>query len=168
MDIMNIIEKYIELTRKRVAIMKNRGQYVGNAPFLRQLPHLEEVNVDEQDELSAILAEMDEIYKEYEAAIETISADALRDIYIQIATKFEDLKGQSDTLTKHKEWANREETTAFNTQNSVAEERYENICTSCTKALSEIRQILPYYRYFETDLRIRISRISESKKSKIV
>lgn len=178
MDIITIVEKYVELSARRdnlkntienskrdYANAKIEGDmafYVGDyqSDIIHSISareHLETQKSAEKD-----LAQVEQLllftFQTYTKAVQSLDEIELKEASITMSAKKADVERKIEELSERRKWAISKGDVAYSNQNNEEVQEYNHISTDCFLEIERIKPTLVYYQYFIKDLNYRANK----------
>lgn len=172
MDIMNIIDKYVEISVKRQRVENSishidqsiwHTKIKGEGAFREHDFKLEEEynkandyykqmreNLDK--ELAQVMQELENIHQIYLQKIDSMSKDEIEDASVQCSLKIDEKNKIMEELSEKREFAIQKGNEAFKNHNYTDEQKYNEIAVESYKEVENIKTSLIYYNSFVYNL----------------
>lgn len=172
MDIITIIEKYIELSIRRDDLEKTinyceksmnyeeiegdlafrEGNYKSEQSYNKAYRYNSVVKADAQNELDRVMQLLDVINKQYLESIKTLSVEKLKAAAVTMNVKTSDAEREKEELSTRKYYATNLCAKAIADKDSNAGQLYNKISSECYQSIEKINQTIFYYDSFIKDL----------------
>lgn len=172
MDIIAVIEKYIELFVRRdklkntIEISKrnfdyaktggdiafNEGNYQAEKRYNKSLSLYIEAQEKAKKDLSQVEQLLEFTHQTYTKAVQSLDQIQVKEAAITMSVKKADAERKIEELSQRRSWAHSKGDTAFANQNYEEEQEYNRISSDCYVEIERIRPTLSYYEAFVNDL----------------
>ena len=173
MDIITIIEKYVELSVRSDALKKTikdskdfytYAKIEGDMAFYEKDYELEKsynnsarYHIETQGKAENDLAKVDEllafVHNAYKEAVQSLNGIELKETAITIESKKADIERQIEALSQRRNWATSKGDVAFASHNFQEEQEYNRISSECYFEIERMKPMLYYYSLFVNDLK---------------
>ncbi len=172
MDIIAVIEKYIELSVRRDNLkntIENSKRYYNYAKIEGDMAfydgdyqlekgyndsarrHIETQKKAEKD-LSQVEQLLEFTHQTYTRTVESLDEVQLKEAAITMSVKKTDVERKIEELSQRRSWATSKGDTAFANHNFEEEQEYNRISSDCYVEIERIKPTLHYYESFVNDL----------------
>lgn len=172
MDIVNIIDKYVEISVKRKNVEKQisnmdegilHSQIKSEDAFRERDFKLEEVYIKAntkykqmrdnlEKELVQVIKELENIHQLYLQKVNSMSKNEIEEASVQCSLKINEIDNNYEEISKRREFAIEKGSEAFKNHNYADEQKYNEIADESYKEMEKIKSSLYYYNSFVSDL----------------
>lgn len=172
MDIIAVIEKYIELSVRCDNLkntIENSKRYYNNVKIEGNIAFHDEKyqsekyyndetihHIETQKKAEKNLSQVEQLheftYQTYTRAVESLDEVQLKEAAITMSVKKTDVERKIEELSQRISWATSKGDTAFANHNFEEEQEYNRISSDCYVKIERIKPTLHYYEYFVNDL----------------
>lgn len=172
MDIISVIEKYIELSVRRdnlkntienskrdYAYAKIEGDmafYDGDYQLEKGYNNSASTHIETQEKSEKELSQVEQLLEFarqiYTKTVQSLDELQLKEAAMTMSVKKTDVERKLEELTQRRIWANSKGDIAFSNHNFQEEQEYNRISSDCYEKIERVKPTLHYYETFINDL----------------
>ena len=178
MDIIAVIEKYIELSVRRDNLKNtienserfynyakiegdmafHDGNYQSEKGYNDSARHHIETQEQAEKDLSQVEQLLEFTHQTYTRAVESLDELQLKEAAITMSVKKTEVERKIEELSQRRNWATSKGHTAFANHNFEEEQEYNRISSDCYVEIERIKPTLHYYKSFVNNLNYNANR----------
>lgn len=182
MDLITVIDKYIEISIRRDNLNKtiesekdgyayakiegdmafSEGDYERESGYNTSAIMHKERQASAEKELEQVAQLLEFTHQTYISAVSSMDSIQLKEAAITMSVRKKDIERQIEELSQRREWARLQGDKAFASHNFQEEQEYNKISSECYFEINKVEPKIRYYQSFANDLDFRADKVNEN------
>lgn len=182
MDLITVIDKYIEISIRRDNLKEtiesekdgyayakiegdmafSEGDYEREAGYNTSARMHKKRQAGAEKELEQVAQLLEFTHQTYISAVSSMYSIQLKEAAITMSVRKKDIERQIEELSQRREWARSQGDIAFANHNFQEEQEYNKISSECYFEIKKVEPKIRYYQLFANYLNFRADKVNEN------